>query len=228
MDAPDIKNKLVSGDIKILALDADNTLYKIEGIKEIYENVANELDWSFSKEPADLYEEIRQLMKKKKITYIYITKQSWFLTLVLISYLTQGREINLAEIYSKANELYSKFRDLVGQKITLTSIGKALEKLSKRYKIIVVSEEEKTFLRFKLEAAGLINFIHDIISSSEIGYLKPHEKYYELLTQRSGASPTEILFVDDDIINVEMAKRFNINAATNLEFEEILKEIGYK
>jgi len=222
----DIKNKIIAGEIEVLALDADNTLYKIEGIKEIYMNVVKDLNWSFPKQPGELYEEIRQLMKKTKLTYIFITKQSWFLTLTLITHLIQGGEINIAKIYEKAHKLYSKFTSLVAEKITITPIGKALETLSKKYKIIVVSEEEKTFLQYKLKAAKLMNFIHDIISSSEIGYLKPHEKYYETLIQKSDTAPEKILFVDDDPINVEVAKEFSLNAMTNLQFEELLKEIG--
>lgn len=216
---------LESRDIKVLALDADNTLYKIKGVREIYREVIRELNWGFSKEPGELYEELRQLMKRKEITYIYITKQSWFLTLTILSKLSSNMEINIEKIYEDANSLYENFKHLIEKKMELTLIGKALPTLSRDFKIVVVSEEEKTFLLYKLKTAKLMDYIEDVISSSDVGYLKPNDLYFKLLITKTGVNLREILYVDDDPRNVDAAKKFGLNSITNIEFEEIISDI---
>ncbi|OGL30684.1 hypothetical protein A3F37_03635 [Candidatus Saccharibacteria bacterium RIFCSPHIGHO2_12_FULL_41_12] len=61
----------------------------------------------------------------------------------------------------------------------------------------------------ELVKKGLIPDIHydQIIDSSKVGMIKPDPAIFELATQRAGAKPEEILFVDDERANLTEASK---------------------
>jgi FMN phosphatase YigB (HAD superfamily)/DNA-binding XRE family transcriptional regulator len=60
-----------------------------------------------------------------------------------------------------------------------------------------------------LRTCGLLpDITYDaIIDSSEVGFIKPDKRIYEIATERSGVKPEEILFVDDTRENLTVADR---------------------
>ncbi|NGX45501.1 MAG: Alpha-D-glucose 1-phosphate phosphatase YihX [Chlamydiae bacterium] len=59
---------------------------------------------------------------------------------------------------------------------------------------------------------GLYDFFHPLLLSCDIGYEKPDPRAYELLLESIGASPGECIFIDDNLMNVEAARRLGIDA----------------
>jgi 2-haloacid dehalogenase len=61
----------------------------------------------------------------------------------------------------------------------------------------------------KMIKSGLLPDLkyHNIIDSSEVGAIKPETKIYEIAQEQSGASPGEILFIDDSRSNLMAGER---------------------
>lgn len=99
----------------------------------------------------------------------------------------------------KINNIYMEGMKLkvVPQKNTY----EVIEYLYKRkYKIIIATNGPKVALGTKLEKLGILKFIELTFSAEEIGFMKPHFKYYEALLEKANISEKEeILFIGDDI-----------------------------
>lgn len=65
---------------------------------------------------------------------------------------------------------------------------------------------------FTSEGLPLDAFCHKIYASYEIGLLKPDIRIYEYLIRDAGINPSETLFVDDSIANVEAAEQVGMTA----------------
>ncbi|MFD4629485.1 HAD-IA family hydrolase [Streptomyces sp. NPDC058284] len=57
----------------------------------------------------------------------------------------------------------------------------------------------------QLGLTGPDGFLHDVISSADIGITKPDRRMYEEAAERAGAAPDRCLFVDDRQENVKAA-----------------------
>ena len=76
------------------------------------------------------------------------------------------------------------------------------------------------------------NDVDDVIISAEIGKIKPNRDYYEYILNKYNIKPEELLFLDDNINNINGAsilgiKTIKVNKDTNI-YKEILKYINNK
>lgn len=60
-----------------------------------------------------------------------------------------------------------------------------------------VSNHRHEWIRPLLEESGLQNYFEEILLSSEIGEVKPDPAFWDILLDRSGAAPEEIIVVDN-------------------------------
>lgn len=69
-----------------------------------------------------------------------------------------------------------------------------------------------------------------IFLSYKIGFLKPYKEIYEFVIKECKCNPSDIIFFDDNIKNVNGAKECAINAflATGENIQEIFDKISYK
>lgn len=86
-----------------------------------------------------------------------------------------------------------------------------IPKLSKTYKLAVVSDAwpslEKVF-----KQAGLRDYFSSFVISSVIGVTKPHEFMYRTALEDLKLSPSEVVFVDDNIRNCDGAHKLGIRS----------------
>ena len=73
-------------------------------------------------------------------------------------------------------------------------------------------------------------FLDDVIISAEIHRVKPDKDFYEYILRKYNLLPKELLFLDDNVKNVESAKELGIkvikvNKNTNI-LDEIIKNIN--
>ncbi|MEW5955251.1 MAG: HAD-IA family hydrolase [Candidatus Micrarchaeota archaeon] len=89
-----------------------------------------------------------------------------------------------------------------------------------------MSPELMGFFGQKFGFAGRFDFIE---YSGRVGIKKPETKIYEHLIERAGVPPSRIIFVDDDIKNVEAARKTGMHAVHFTSAEQlsaVLRELG--
>jgi len=85
----------------------------------------------------------------------------------------------------------------------------ALENLSRHYKLGIISDTWPSAMRF-LKSADIYDYFDSITFSCNLGVFKPHAKMYEHATQSIGLPPSETVFVDDSLDNLEGANTYGI------------------
>ena len=99
--------------------------------------------------------------------------------------------------------------------------------LSKKYQLGILSNFAKEFVLEK-------NFYNQqifepIIFSGIVGVKKPDEKIYKIYCERAKCKPEEVLFIDDNLENVEAAIKFGMTAllfTTQPKLESDLQNLG--
>ena len=227
----EIKRKLLMGSYRVLAFDADNTLYKVANPKAIYDKALGGLNWCFDFEISDLYDALIRGFRMDSLEAWWYSKHMWFVVLNMLQHSGCKREKieprNILQIFRESKKMYDRFIEYLMQEIKLTDIGEKAVTLSKRFIIVVLSEEEKTILEKKLEATGLLDIVKLSISSTDTGYLKPHRRYFDIFFKRFPEIRKDyVLYVDDLKENVKFAKeKIGVDAITVEQFREIIDSI---
>lgn len=88
-----------------------------------------------------------------------------------------------------------------------------LEKVKEKYNDIkiVIATNHVTFIRKFIEENFNTKLIDDIIISAEINKIKPNIDFYEYMLEKYNIKPKELLFLDDNIKNIEGASKLGIN-----------------
>ncbi|MGQ4891185.1 MAG: HAD family hydrolase [Candidatus Njordarchaeia archaeon] len=228
-----IKNKFVERRYKVIIFDADNTLYKVDDPRLIYDKALEGLDWCFSFKIGELYDTLRTGFRSNSMEAWWYSKHMWFVVLNMLQNLgCKKREIKpsiILEIFRESKKIYDKFINILTKQIRLTDIGKKVALLNKKFILVVLSEEERAILDKKLEATNLKDQINFSISSTEAGYLKPHERYFEIFFKNfPNIQREEVLYIDDLQENVKFAEsKIGIDALTEEQFRELLEEDSY-
>lgn len=70
----------------------------------------------------------------------------------------------------------------------------------KKYKLVIATNGPLIPLESKINKLKIMNYIDTIFSAEEVGYIKPHPKFYEGLFKKANIKyKKEILFVGDDL-----------------------------
>ncbi len=114
------------------------------------------------------------------------------------------------------NELDSAWNAMLGE-IPSDRIA-TIEQLKKGYKCMVLSNtnsiHEQHFhqqLSSKHGLSHLSELFDQVFFSHEINERKPEVEVFEIIVDRCGVQPNEILFLDDSELNVEMAERVGMH-----------------
>ncbi len=82
-----------------------------------------------------------------------------------------------------------------------------VKKLRKKYKIALLSNNNKEYCEEYLYKPGLDKLFDILVISYQIGYRKPSPEIYQILIEKLGLKPEEILFVDDDPTKLPAAEK---------------------
>lgn len=107
------------------------------------------------------------------------------------------------EVIKSIKEIIFKIYDVK------VDINKVKDKY-KNVKLFVASNHFSSIKEFLNKNYGEV--FDDVIISSCINAYKPDKKFYDTLIKRSGVKPSEILFLDDRIENVEAARKCEIKS----------------
>ncbi len=132
-------------------------------------------------------------------------------------------------------------RKIVDRDIDITQITERL--IDKLYKIkdqklfkkikdqydgikIVIATNHVSFVKKIIKASYTPNYLDDIIISAEIHKIKPNKEFYIHILEKFNIQPNELLFIDDNLKNIEGAKKLGINTILVKEKTNLFLNIG--
>ena len=105
------------------------------------------------------------------------------------------------------------------------------KKLKERYKNIkiIIATNHISLVRNFIEKTFESVYLDDILISAEMHKIKPDPEFYEFILKKYKIKPNELLFVDDNIDNINSAKKIGIETIkidknSNI-FDEIINKI---
>ena len=121
-----------------------------------------------------------------------------------------GNKMNMSK-----DEVRDEFQSLI--KINLDVVNFIKEKKDK-YIIYLLSNAIDTFLRRILDGNNLYELFDDVFISSEISLIKPNLEFFNYVLKEKNIDPKDAIFIDDNIRNVEAARKCKIDA---IHFKDI-------
>jgi len=126
---------------------------------------------------------------------------------------------------TKFQEIWNKMlKPVAKEKVEL------LNGLRKNHKILFLSNtnitHQKEFDRMISEHHGieaLEHLVDEALYSHLVGMRKPEPEIYELLVEKAGSKPDEIVFIDDRVENIESAKKLGIGGVVLGKPTDLLK-----
>lgn len=175
--------------IKVVAFDADNTLYSTKAAAKPSDMAAMALlSGLCGKSPEALYDEFVEIVRGIKDSpdpRIRHRRHSYGL---------------LCERYGapSAEGMYAVLSKKLLELITLVpGIKEILEKLkAKGLKMFVITEDNRDMVNSKLATLGIAGYFSGVVSSDDAGIMKPSPKYYKKLLK--DFKPEEVLVVGDN------------------------------
>lgn len=91
----------------------------------------------------------------------------------------------------------------------------------------IAKDFREKYLKNK-EISEMLSLFDGLVLSGEIGMVKPDGKIFDYLFKKYNINPKESVFVDDNILNIEGAKRAGLNICLyKLNINDLKKEIMF-
>jgi putative hydrolase of the HAD superfamily len=109
--------------------------------------------------------------------------------------------MQVVAVFDSKKETLDKVSELIKERESRKKINHELcgmfEKLrAKGFKVAILSNAT-TKLRDRMKTNGISDLVDEIVISAEIGFQKPHQEAFDVLFQKLGVSPSEVVFIDD-------------------------------
>ena len=144
---------------------------------------------------------------------ISLTKEEEFLERMF------GPNMSDADYLFSARKIISK--DSIIMNLTENLINKLYEvknpdvfkKLKEKYPKIklIIATNHVSYIRDFVGKSFIIDYLDDLLISSEIHKIKPNKDFYEYILNKYNIKPNELLFIDDNSNNIESANNLGIN-----------------
>jgi epoxide hydrolase-like predicted phosphatase len=73
---------------------------------------------------------------------------------------------------------------------------------------------------------GFLNDFDVVVSSHQVGFPKPTKEIFEILVEKSGVEPSEIVFADDNESSLAGATELGINTFVYKDFDQFISELS--
>jgi putative hydrolase of the HAD superfamily len=100
-----------------------------------------------------------------------------------------------------------------------------LENLSKRYRLVLLSNTNPIHFEMIREAYPHLKHFHDLTLSYEVGALKPEEAIYRAALERAGCQAEECFYTDDIPQFVEGGRRAGMDAVQFESRDQLEREL---
>jgi putative hydrolase of the HAD superfamily len=94
-------------------------------------------------------------------------------------------------------------------------------------KCYVATNNEKYRTEYIIKEMGFGTIFDEVIGSGQVGHLKPTAEFYKIVVTKAKVSAEEIVFWDDDIENVEGARRAGLHAQFYSDFLDFQKKMKH-
>ncbi len=194
--------------IRCIAFDLDCTMIDFMSMKKATARAAARamIKAGLKVKEKELYRRIFETYDEKGIEY-----QKTFAH--VLWKLKKWKDLNEFERIQQAGisaYLQTKFKTLRAYPEVLS----VLRRLSKKYRLAVVTDAPRNKAWQRLWLTGLWHFFPLVITYDDTKKFKPHPSPFKLLLKKTGLKPSEILFVGDNLErDVEGAKRMGMKTA---------------
>lgn len=96
---------------------------------------------------------------------------------------------------------------------------------SRGFKVYFLSNVNQIDLKFDQENFDIFKLIDGAVYSSEVCCAKPEKQCYEILLNKYNLIPEECIFIDDSLINVEVASSLGIHSVHFYDLEKAKQKI---
>lgn len=100
-----------------------------------------------------------------------------------------------------------------------------IKKLEKDYNLILLSDHIKEWMEYILENNKEIDIFKHKYFSYEYGKLKSDEGCFKYIIEDRKIDPKETIFIDDYLVNIEMAQKAGIDGIVFKDAETLKKEL---
>jgi HAD superfamily hydrolase (TIGR01549 family) len=184
--------------IEVVSFDLDGTLvsasfadkYWLEGLPKIY---AREKGISIEKAKSILLKDYESVGREGREWY---EPSYWF------------DRYNLNYSWKKLIEDYSNFIELYPDVVPV------LEKLKGKYKLIILSNAERSFIDIELKKTGIVTYFSNVFSSiSDFGLIKKDVEVYRRVCSILGVDEERMVHIGDDkIFDYEIPRSMGIKS----------------
>ena len=138
-------------------------------------------------------------------------------------YLKKAKEIvcNEENIVNITKTLINKL-----YKVKDREIFKKIKKINSKVKIVVATNHV-SFIRNFIDTYFDTSYLDGLIISAEINKIKPNLDFYEFILDKYKINANELLFLDDNIENVNRAKKLGIQTIKVEKNNNLVSEIEF-
>ncbi|MBN2880624.1 uridine diphosphate-N-acetylglucosamine-binding protein YvcK [Candidatus Woesearchaeota archaeon] len=187
-----IVNQNITTDLLLRAIifDADNTIYQTKEVAKLADMAAMTFfSGQTNKSPEYLYNYwIKNIVSKLVADKNPIRRHRKY------SYTLLCNKFKVRNIDGG----FEAFLGSLTQNIQLSPGFRELLPALSSYKVALLTEDTRDVLDAKLKRFRLSNLFDSVISSTEIGVMKPSQEYFDSIISSLGVSPSECLFVGDN------------------------------
>lgn len=97
--------------------------------------------------------------------------------------------------------------------------------LAEKYDQYVLSNHGREWMQFLSQKWQFSKYFKDIYCSAWLGVAKPERKFYEIAIKESGEVPKEILYIDDNSKNVDVASSMGIHGIIYKSNEQVIEDM---
>lgn len=196
--------------IKAILFDLDNTLLdfnkgEYDALKVIY----NDLNIPYNEDTINLFIKHSgycwRELEKNNMTLNECKRNRWIYFFNDLNI----KDINLDQITDKFSNELSKGHYLMDNAL------ETLTRLSKKYKIYIITNGVSFIQHRRIKEAKIEEFINGIFISEEIGFYKPNKEYFDYVLNDIGLSNKEVIVVGDSLTS-------DILGANNSNIDSIL------
>lgn len=214
---------------KHLFFDLDRTIWDFdrnskETIKELFEKYEIEKKCrvnynDFFASYKEINNTLWDLYRRQEITKEVLSVKRFFLTFEHFGLKDGELAANFGEDYIKNSPRKT---------ILFPGAVEALEKLSKKYQLHIITNGFEEVQDIKLKVSGLNKYFNKIITSERAGYKKPDRKIFEFALKEAKAKPEESLMIGDDLkVDIIGAKEMDMDQVyCNFENHPYQKDIA--
>lgn len=178
--------------IKTIIFDADNTLYKInktKAYKKFYNYLSGKLkisSYDIREEYQSIMNEIKPLLNPEKRKYSYGLK-------ILFNKHNYQNE----KVINRAIDIF--WDQIIEDLIIIPEMSDVLEKLKKKFRVVITSDEFVSMLEKKLNKVfgNWENYFDFIVTPESVHTMKPSRRYYQIILERTFIKVDETVVIGD-------------------------------